>query len=74
LFQYIEYIEATFTIADSVYGSTFFGATGLRGAHVIVGTIFLLVCFLRALDYEFTKHHHLGFELAILYWHFVDIV
>ena len=74
LFQYIEYVEATFTIADSVYGSTFFGATGLRGAHVLVGTLFLLVCFIRAVDYEFTKHRRLGFELAILYWHFVDIV
>jgi cytochrome c oxidase subunit 3 len=66
-FQYVEYIEATFTIADSIYGCTFFGATGLHGLHVIVGTALLIVCFFRALDYEFTKHHHLGFELAILY-------
>jgi cytochrome c oxidase subunit 3 len=74
LFQYIEYVEATFTIADSIYGTTFFGATGLRGVHVIVGTLFLTACLFRSLEYEFTKHHHLGFELAILYWHFVDIV
>jgi len=66
-FQYVEYKEATFTITDSIYGATFFGATGLRGLHVLVGTVFLLVCFFRALDYELTKHHHLGFELAILY-------
>jgi heme/copper-type cytochrome/quinol oxidase subunit 3 len=66
-FQYLEYVEATFTITDSIYGATFFGATGLHGARVIVGTILLIVCFLRALDYEFTKHHRLGFELAILY-------
>lgn len=74
LFQYLEYVEATFTITDSIYGCTFFSATGLHGLHVIVGTLLLIACFFRALDYEFTKHHHLGFELAILYWHFVDIV
>jgi len=68
IFQYIEYIEATFTIADSNYGTTFFGATGTHGVHVIVGTLFLISCFFRSLEYEFTRHHHLGFELAILYW------
>jgi cytochrome c oxidase subunit 3 len=60
-------MEATFTIADSIYGATFFGATGLHGIHVIVGTALLIGCFIRAIGYEFTKHHHLGFELAILY-------
>ena len=42
--QAMEYIEAPFTIADSVYGSTFFVATGFHGLHVIIGTLFLIVC------------------------------
>ncbi|TNE70756.1 cytochrome c oxidase subunit 3, partial [bacterium] len=29
--------EAPFTIADSVYGTTFFVATGFHGLHVIIG-------------------------------------
>jgi len=37
----MEYIEAPFTIGDSVYGSTFFMTTGLHGLHVLVGTAFL---------------------------------
>ncbi len=73
-FQVLEYIEAPFTIADSVYGSTFYGATGLHGLHVIVGTIFLIVCLLRLIGYHFTKRHHFGLEASILYWHFVDVV
>jgi len=63
--QALEYYEAPFTIADSVYGSTFFVATGFHGLHVIIGTLFLCVCFFRILDHHFTKHHHNGFEAAI---------
>jgi cytochrome c oxidase subunit 3 len=72
--QVMEYMEAPFTISDSVYGSTFFMATGFHGFHVFVGTLFLLVCLIRLSNYHFTKHHHLGFEAAAWYWHFVDIV
>jgi len=74
LFQYIEYKEATFTITDSIYGSTFYACTGLHGIRVIVGTIFLIISLFRLFNYEFTKRHHISFELAILYWHFVDVV
>jgi cytochrome c oxidase subunit 3 len=42
--QAIEYYEASFRIADRVYGSTFFIATGFHGLHVLVGTTFLFVC------------------------------
>nr|UBN08783.1 cytochrome c oxidase subunit 3 [Macropanesthia kraussiana] len=72
--QAYEYLEASFTIADSVYGSTFFMATGFHGLHVIIGTTFLLTCFLRHLYYHFSSNHHFGFEAAAWYWHFVDVV
>jgi len=72
--QYYEYLEAGFTIADSVYGSVFFCSTGLHGLHVIVGTLFILVGFIRMINYHLTDSHHQGFEAAILYWHFVDVV
>jgi cytochrome c oxidase subunit 3 len=72
--QYFEYVGATFTIADSVYGSCFFLATGFHGFHVIVGTLFLLVCLGRLISHHFTKEHHFGLEAALWYWHFVDVV
>ena len=63
------------TVTDPViYGSTFFMATGFHGAHVIIGTIFLIVCFGRLLAGHFTKESHFGFEAAAWYWHFVDVV
>jgi cytochrome c oxidase subunit 3 len=74
MLQFLEYIEAPFNISDSVYGSTFFMATGFHGFHVIIGTTFLAVCLLRAIKYEFTRQHHVGFEAAAWYWHFVDVV
>ena len=72
--QGIEYYNAPFTIADGVYGSTFFFSTGFHGVHVIIGTAFIAVAFFRLLSYHLTDHHHLGFEASILYWHFVDVV
>ncbi len=72
--QGMEYVEAPFSIADSVYGSTFFVATGFHGIHVIIGTIFLFICLIRLNLSHFTRSHHLGFEAASWYWHFVDVV
>lgn len=72
--QAFEYFEASFTIADSVYGSTFFVATGFHGLHVIIGSIFLLVCWYRLYKCHFSCNHHFGFEAAAWYWHFVDVV
>nr|WGO57787.1 cytochrome c oxidase subunit III [Jacobsonina sp.] len=74
ILQAYEYIEAPFTIADSVYGSSFFMATGFHGLHVIIGTTFLLTCLLRHLFLHFSSGHHFGFEAAAWYWHFVDVV
>ena len=56
--QAFEYVNAGFTISDSVFGSTFFMATGFHGFHVIIGTTFLAVCFFRLLNYHFTQEHH----------------
>jgi cytochrome c oxidase subunit 3 len=72
--QISEYLVAPFNISDSVYGSAFYSLTGLHGFHVIIGTILITVCFIRFLLGHFTAKHHIGFELASWYWHFVDVV
>nr|YP_010321811.1 cytochrome c oxidase subunit III [Stenochironomus tobaduodecimus]UKO33038.1 cytochrome c oxidase subunit III [Stenochironomus tobaduodecimus] len=74
ILQAYEYIEAPFSISDSIFGSTFFMATGFHGIHVIIGTTFLSVCLFRHLNFNFSKFHHFGFEAAAWYWHFVDVV
>nr|YP_009710587.1 cytochrome c oxidase subunit 3 [Amanita basii]QFZ98536.1 cytochrome c oxidase subunit 3 [Amanita basii] len=74
LLQYYEYSEAGFSMSDGVYGSAFYASTGLHGLHVIVGTIFILVGYIRLINYQLTRTTHHGFEASILYWHFVDVV
>jgi len=76
--QAYEYGHALFAFSSAnggnIYGSTFFMATGFHGFHVIVGTIFLMVCLYRAMKGAFTPQQHFGFEAAAWYWHFVDVV
>nr|YP_010987696.1 cytochrome c oxidase subunit III [Psyllopsis discrepans]WON66128.1 cytochrome c oxidase subunit 3 [Psyllopsis discrepans] len=74
MLQMYEYLEAPFCISDSVYGSTFFITTGFHGIHVLIGTLFLIHSYTRMSNLHFSNQHHLGMEMAIWYWHFVDVV
>ena len=74
-FQAIEYSDAPFKFnGGGIYSSVFFLATGFHGFHVIIGTLFLIVCWFRARAGQFTPQRHFGFEAAAWYWHFVDVV
>nr|ADK97559.1 cytochrome c oxidase subunit 3 [Epiperipatus biolleyi] len=72
--QGMEYFESSFSVSDSIYGTTFFVATGFHGLHVIIGSSFLLICLFRQFYWHFSKNHHFGFEASAWYWHFVDVV
>lgn len=74
ILQAWEYYNTNYRITDRVCGTTFFLLTGFHGAHVIIGTVFLIVSALRTLINQFTPIHHLGIEISIWYWHFVDVV
>jgi cytochrome c oxidase subunit III len=74
LFQALEYSHAAFDFKQGAYAANFYLATGFHGFHVIIGTIFLAVCWIRAMKGQLTPEHHLGFEFAAWYWHFVDVV
>ena len=72
--QAFEYLYCSFSISDSVYGRIFFVATGFHGAHVIIGTIFIAIMWIRLYIGHFSRLHHFGFEASAWYWHFVDVV
>lgn len=72
--QLIEYRRRGFSMRDRIYGRGFFVSTGFHGLHVIIGTLFLGVRIFRFLFKNINNLHHLGFEAAVWYWHFVDVV
>nr|YP_010586412.1 cytochrome c oxidase subunit III [Nyctiophylax orbicularis]UZZ44200.1 cytochrome c oxidase subunit III [Nyctiophylax orbicularis] len=74
IIQMIEYTEATFSINDSVYGTTFFMTTGFHGLHVMIGTTMLTISLMRMWMNQFSSTHHFGLEATIWYWHFVDVI
>ncbi|GAA4858128.1 cytochrome c oxidase subunit 3 [Luteimonas vadosa] len=77
-FQVEEYIHAyrdlNLTLGSGIYGSTFFMLTGFHGAHVTLGTIMLIIIWLRCAKGHFSKNDHFAFEAVAWYWHFVDVV
>ena len=77
-FQAEEYVHA-YTELDlrfdtGIYGATFFMLTGFHGMHVTLGTIMLIIVWLRVLRGHFTPERHFAFEAVAWYWHFVDVV
>ncbi|OOE51109.1 cytochrome c oxidase subunit 3 [Salinivibrio kushneri] len=77
-FQGEEYVHAyqemNLRLDSGVYGNTFYLLTGFHGLHVTLGTIMLLVVWLRVMRGHFSPEHHFGFQASAWYWHFVDVV
>lgn len=78
-FQVEEYAHAyseemKLYLDSGIYGNTFFMLTGFHGMHVTLGTIMLIVVFMRVLKGHFTPKKHFAFQAASWYWHFVDVV
>jgi cytochrome c oxidase subunit III len=72
--QVIEYHRLGFNTGDTSFAATFFGLTGLHGAHVFVGLTILFVMTIRAFRGHFSPEHHHGVEIGGIYWHFVDVM
>jgi cytochrome c oxidase subunit 3 len=74
--QIREYTRVGFGPSDLAFGSTFFGLTGLHGAHVFVGLNLLAYALVRSVrgHYGPEPEKHLGVEIPGIYWHFVDVM
>ena len=74
LTQAIEYAHIGFNTGDGAFASTFFGLTGLHGAHVFIGLSLLTFAAVRAFRGHYSAEHYHGVEIPGIYWHFVDVM
>jgi len=72
--QYIEYTYNTFTLSDSIYGSTFYALTGLHMFHVLFAFLFILIALYRIYNDSLTSEHALILDSSLIYYHLVDVV
>ncbi len=68
-----EFSRNGFSIADGVFGGTFYTLTGFHGLHVAIGLL-LLASMLRRARRGFAHPTSASFAAVSYYWHFVDAV
>ena len=74
VFEFTEFYRSGLHLSTNMFGTTFFVLTGLHGAHVTMGIIWLLLLYGRSVQGKLPQSRHEAVEIAGLYWHFVDIV
>ncbi|MFC7250969.1 heme-copper oxidase subunit III [Halomicroarcula sp. GCM10025324] len=75
VYEYYEFIvHEGFTLTEGIYGSAFYGLTGLHGLHVTMGAVLLGIVFARAYYGQYSPERHTSISTASMYWHFVDVV
>ncbi|MBX0284814.1 cytochrome c oxidase subunit 3 [Haloarcula salinisoli] len=75
VYEYYEFIvHKGFTIGEGIYGSAFYGLTGLHGLHVTMGAVLLGIVFVRGWYGQYSAERHTSVSTASMYWHFVDVV
>jgi heme/copper-type cytochrome/quinol oxidase subunit 3 len=74
IYEFTEFYREGLALSTNVFGSSFFVLTGLHGAHVTVGIIWLLSLWGLSVQGKLGVQHSERVEIAGLYWHFVDVV
>ncbi|GGL61432.1 cytochrome c oxidase subunit 3 [Halocalculus aciditolerans] len=74
VYEYMALLSHGFELSTGIFGSAFFGLTGLHGLHVSLGVILIGVLLYRAARGHFTSDRHVAVTTVSWYWHFVDAV
>ncbi|MGZ4689246.1 MAG: cytochrome c oxidase subunit 3 [Acidimicrobiia bacterium] len=74
IYEFTEFYRQGLSLSTNVFGSSFFVLTGIHGAHVTVGIIWLLSLWGLSMQGKLQVQHAERVEIAGLYWHFVDVV
>jgi cytochrome c oxidase subunit 3 len=74
-YEYYDFlVHENFTLTSGVFGSAFYGLTGLHGLHVSLGAVLLAILTVRAVHGQFSPERHTAVSTVSMYWHFVDVV
>jgi cytochrome c oxidase subunit 3/cytochrome o ubiquinol oxidase subunit 3 len=74
VYEFTHFYREGLSLSSNLFGSSFFTLTGLHGAHVTMGIVWLLALWGRSMQGKLPQHRHEAVEIAGLYWHFVDVV
>jgi cytochrome c oxidase subunit 3/cytochrome o ubiquinol oxidase subunit 3 len=74
VFEFTEFYREGLHLSTNMFGTTFFVLTGLHGAHVTMGIVWLLLLWGRSAQGRLPQEKSEAVEIAGLYWHFVDVV
>ena len=74
VYEFTEFYREGLHLSTNLFGSTFFILTGLHGAHVVIGIVWLLSLWARSMQGRLGQDKAEAVEIAGLYWHFVDVV
>jgi cytochrome c oxidase subunit 3/cytochrome o ubiquinol oxidase subunit 3 len=74
IYEFTEFTRQGLNVDTNLFGSSFFVLTGLHGAHVTVGIVWLMSLWGMSMQGRMTQGDAERVEVAGLYWHFVDIV
>ena len=74
IFEFTEFTRQGLNLDTSLFGSSFFVLTGLHGAHVTAGIIWLMSLWGLSMQGRIGPGQSEAVEIAGLYWHFVDVV
>ncbi len=74
VFEFTEFYREGLHLSTNMFGTTFFVLTGLHGAHVTMGIVWLLLLWGRSMQGRLPQERSEAVEIAGLYWHFVDVV
>jgi cytochrome c oxidase subunit 3/cytochrome o ubiquinol oxidase subunit 3 len=74
VYEFTEFYRQGLSLGGNLFGTTFYVLTGLHGAHVTVGIIWLLSIWARSMQGRLETGRAEAVEISGLYWHFVDVV
>ncbi len=73
-FEFTAFYREGLGLTTNMFSTSFFTLTGVHGAHVTIGVIWLISIVIVSLRGGMRQDQSMNVEIAGLYWHFVDIV